>query len=467
MAAFFVYTYVMLVTQLNIVILAAGKGTRMHSSLPKVLHPLAGTPMLTHVITTAKALKPSKLCVVYGFGGNLVVQTIADDSIIWAMQAEQKGTGHAVQQAAQHLEQESITLVLFGDVPLIRRDTCERVVNEAEKGVLTLLTLNMTDPTGYGRILRNSKGSIVGIVEQKDATEQQRQINEVNTGIMAIPSRHLTTWLQRLKSDNAQGEYYLTDIVAMAVADGVAVTSVVAVDSAEVFGVNSKKDLATLERAYQNQIAEQLLAQGVTLADPARIDVRGSLNCGQDVAIDVNCVFEGTVTLGHHVQVSANCVIRNACISDGAKIAAFSHIDDAEIGQDCRIGPYARIRPGTRLSAQTHIGNFVEIKNSDVGFNSKINHLSYVGDSTVGKDVNIGAGTITCNYDGVNKHRTIIEDGAFIGSDTQLVAPVTVGKDATIAAGSTITKNAPAGELSLSRGRQVTIKGWKRPTKKG
>ncbi|MCE9632905.1 MAG: bifunctional UDP-N-acetylglucosamine diphosphorylase/glucosamine-1-phosphate N-acetyltransferase GlmU [Methylophilales bacterium] len=455
------------VTPLNIVILAAGKGTRMHSSLPKVLHPLAGTPMLTHVITTAKALKPSKLCVVYGFGGDLVVQTIADDSIIWAMQQEQKGTGHAVQQAALHLEQESITLVLFGDVPLIRVDTCERVLNEAEKNVLTLLTLNMTDPTGYGRILRNSNGAIVGIVEQKDATEKQRQISEVNTGIMAIPTRQLMAWLQRLKADNAQGEYYLTDIVAMAVADGVAVTSVAAVDSAEVFGVNSKKDLATLERAYQKQIAEQLLAQGVTLADPARIDVRGTLNCGQDVAIDVNCVFEGTVKLGNNVQVGTNSVIRNTCIGDDTKIAPFSHIDDAEIGQDCRIGPYARIRPGTRLSAKTHIGNFVEIKNSDVGFNSKINHLSYVGDSTVGKDVNIGAGTITCNYDGVNKHRTIIEDGAFIGSDTQLVAPVTVGKDATIAAGSTITKNAPAGELSLSRGKQVTIKGWKRPSKKG
>ncbi|MFM9913236.1 MAG: bifunctional UDP-N-acetylglucosamine diphosphorylase/glucosamine-1-phosphate N-acetyltransferase GlmU [Methylophilaceae bacterium] len=457
----------MLTMPLNVVILAAGKGTRMHSSLPKVLHSLAGTPMLAHVITTAKTLKPSKLCVVYGFGGDLVAQTIADDDIIWALQAEQKGTGHAVQQAISHLEQESITLVLFGDVPLISATTCERVVNEAKSGALTLLTLNMADPTGYGRILRNSKGDVSGIVEQKDATEQQRQINEVNTGIMAMPTRHLTIWLQRLKSDNTQSEYYLTDIAAMAVAEGVAVASVSAADSAEVFGVNSKKDLAMLERAYQGQIAEQLLAQGVTLADPARIDVRGSLKCGQDVAIDVNCVFEGAVTLGHNVKVSANCVIRNAFISDGVKIAAFSHIDDADIGQDCRIGPYARIRPGTRLEAQAHVGNFVEIKNSEIGKNSKINHLSYVGDSTVGKDVNIGAGTITCNYDGVNKHRTVIEDGVFIGSDTQLIAPVTVGKDATIAAGSTITKNAPAGELSLSRGRQVTIKGWKRPTKKG
>lgn len=450
---------------LNVVILAAGKGTRMHSSLPKVLHLLAGTPMLAHVITTAKKLKPSKLCVVYGFGGDLVAQTIADDSIVWAMQAEQKGTGHAVQQAVPHLEQESITLVLFGDVPLISAATCERVVNEAKKGALTLLTLNMVDPTGYGRILRNSKGEITGIVEQKDATEPQRQINEVNTGIMAMPTYHLIPWLQRLKSDNAQGEYYLTDIAAMAVADGVKVSSITTTDSAEVFGVNSKKDLATLERAYQSQVAEQLLAQGVTLNDPARIDVRGSLNCGQDVLIDVNCVFEGTVKLGNKVQVGANSVIRNSRVADGTKIAPFSHIDDADVGQDCRIGPYARIRPGTRLDAQAHVGNFVEIKNSDIGFNSKINHLSYVGDSTVGKEVNIGAGTITCNYDGVNKHRTVIEDGAFIGSDTQLVAPVTVGKDATIAAGSTITKNAPAGELSLSRGRQVTITGWKRPSK--
>jgi bifunctional UDP-N-acetylglucosamine pyrophosphorylase/glucosamine-1-phosphate N-acetyltransferase len=466
-AAFFVYTYGMSIIPLNIVILAAGKGTRMHSSLPKVLHPLAGTPMLAHVIASAKTLKPSKLCVVYGFGGELVIKTIADNSIVWAVQAEQKGTGHAVQQAVQHLEPDSITLVLFGDVPLIRANTCEQVVNAAKQDALTLLTLNMSDPTGYGRILRNDKFDIIGIVEQKDATVQQREISEVNTGIMAMPTRHLTAWLQRLKSDNVQGEYYLTDIAAMAVADGVAVTSVTTTDSAEVFGVNSKKDLATLERAYQSQVANQLLAQGVTLADPARIDVRGSLNCGHDVMIDVNCVFEGAVKLGNSVQVGANSVIRNSNIADGARIEPFSHIDDANIGQNCKIGPYARIRPGTRLDEYAHVGNFVEIKNSAVGKNSKINHLSYVGDSTVGQDVNIGAGTITCNYDGVNKHRTVIEDGAFIGSDTQLVAPVTVGKGATIAAGSTITKNAPAGELSLSRGRQITITGWKRPVKKG
>jgi bifunctional UDP-N-acetylglucosamine pyrophosphorylase/glucosamine-1-phosphate N-acetyltransferase len=451
--------------QLNIVILAAGKGTRMRSNLPKVLHPLAGKPLLMHVLDTARKLSPGKLCVVYGYGGDTVAQAIAANDIVWVHQAEQKGTGHAVQQAAPHLVTDAVTLILFGDVPLVQARTCQQAIAQAQLGQLVLVTVDLTEPTGYGRILRDAQGNINGIIEHKDASEQQRQIREVNTGIMAMPTEQLVDWLQRINCENAQGEYYLTDIVAMAVSDNVTVSSVQAQTAAEVFGVNSKNDLAHVERMYQSLIAYSLMQQGVSLIDPARLDVRGSLQCGHDVMIDVNCVFEGKVVLGNHVTIGANCVIRDASIGDNSIIVAFSHIDSANIGQQCRIGPYARIRPGTELASGVHIGNFVEIKNSEIGAESNINHLSYVGDSTVGKDVNIGAGTITCNYDGANKHRTVIEDGAFIGSDSQLVAPVTIGKDATIAAGSTITKNAPAGELSLSRGRQVTIPGWKRPKK--
>jgi bifunctional UDP-N-acetylglucosamine pyrophosphorylase/glucosamine-1-phosphate N-acetyltransferase len=451
---------------LNIVILAAGKGTRMHSNLPKVLHPLAGKPMLLHVLDTARKLHPSNLCVVYGYGGDEVANTIAAKDVVWVHQPEQNGTGHAVQQAAPHLLNDAVTLILFGDVPLVREETCLQAISQAQQGELALVTVEQANPDGYGRILRDTQGMISGVIEQKDASAKQRQIREVNTGIMAMPAKHLLDWLQRLNCNNAQSEYYLTDIVAMAVADGIKVNSVSARDISDVFGVNSKSDLARLERMVQGRMADALMEQGVSLIDPARLDVRGSLQCGRDVMIDVNCVFEGVVTLGNNVAIGANCVIRNTSIGDNVIIAAFSHIDSASIGPNCRVGPYARIRPGTELASGVHIGNFVEIKNSAVGIESKINHLSYVGDSTIGKDVNVGAGTITCNYDGVNKHRTVIEDGAFIGSDTQLVAPVTVGKDATIAAGSTITKNAPAGELSLSRGRQITIPGWKRPIKK-
>ena len=451
--------------QLNIVVLAAGKGTRMRSDLPKVLHPLAGKPMLMHVLNTARELNPAKICVVYGYSGDQVAQAIAANDVVWVHQAEQKGTGHAVRQVVSHLQDDTVTLILFGDVPLVQAHTCRQVVAQAQHGQLVLLTVDQPDPGGYGRILRDAQGNINGIVEHKDASEQQRQIREVNTGIMAMPTKHLVSWLQRLNCDNAQGEFYLTDIVAMAVADDVAVSSVHPKSIAEVFGVNSKNDMARLERMVQIQTAHDLMEQGVSLIDPARLDVRGDLQCGRDVTIDVNCVFEGKVILGNNVVVGANCVIRDASIGDNTVIVAFSHIDNASIGQQCRVGPYARIRPGTELASGVHVGNFVEIKNSEIGSESSINHLSYVGDSTVGKDVNIGAGTITCNYDGVNKHRTVIEDGAFIGSDTQLVAPVTIGKNATIAAGSTITKNAPAGELSLSRGRQITISGWKRPKK--
>lgn len=452
-------------SNLNVVILAAGKGTRMHSDLPKVLHPIAGTPMLEHVVATARALAPSRLCVVYGFGGDAVPNRVQGTDITWAMQHEQKGTGHAVQQAVEHLQLDAVTLVLFGDVPLIRAETCKQVVEIASRGALAILTVNLADPTGYGRIVRNAAGSVSGIVEHKDASEQQRQITEINTGIMAMPTDKLIAWLKRLDCDNAQSEYYLTDIVSMAVNDGISVITAHPQNFNEVFGVNSKKDLAHLERAYQRQIADGLLQQGVTLLDPARLDVRGNLNCGKDVLIDVNCVFEGQVELGVGVEIGAHCFIRNSTLATGVKVAPYSHIDGAIIGTECRVGPYARIRPGSNLAEHVHIGNFVEIKNSDIATESKINHLSYVGDSTVGREVNIGAGTITCNYDGVNKHRTVIEDGAFIGSDTQLVAPVTVGAGATIAAGSTITKNAPAGQLSLSRGRQIAIPGWKRPVK--
>lgn len=453
-------------TPINIVILAAGKGTRMHSDLPKVLHPLGGRPLLSHVIETAGHLVPARLCVVYGFGGNMVPQAIGDDRITWVEQAEQKGTGHAVMQAQPYLSEAPVTLVLLGDAPLVQVETCRAVVQQAAKGNVALLTVDKADPKGYGRIVRAFDGHVSGIVEEKDASDEQRSIREVNTGIMALPTAKLAEWLGRLKSDNAQGEYYLTDVIAMAVADGVKILTGQAQHEFEALGINSKADLAQAERIYQGLVADALMKKGVTLADPARLDVRGTLTCERDVRIDVGCVFEGLVTLGDNVSIGPYCVIRNTNIAAGVQVQAYSHIDGAEIGKDGRIGPFARLRPGTILAEKAHIGNFVEIKNSDVGIGSKINHLSYIGDSTVGKNVNIGAGTITCNYDGVNKHRTVIGDGAFIGSDTQLVAPVEVGADATIGAGSTITKNAPAGALTLSRGKQITIAGWKRPEKK-
>lgn len=452
-------------SKLNIVILAAGKGTRMFSDLPKVLHPLAGSPMLAHVVATARQLKPATLCVVYGFGGDVVPQTISGDDITWVLQSEQKGTGHAMQQAIDALDMDAVTMVLFGDVPLIRLQTCQKVINDAIHGDLALLTVHQPNPAGYGRVVRSTTGEVLGIIEHKDASEQQRLICEVNTGIMAMPTSKLAYWLQQLNCNNAQGEYYLTDVVAQAVQDGITVSTSNTENLNEVFGVNSKKDLAYLERAYQRELADNIMEQGITLLDPNRIDIRGSLVCAKDVTIDINCVFEGRVEIGIGVEIGAHCFIRNSTIADGVKIAPFSHVDGATISAQCHIGPYARIRPGSYLADQVHIGNFVEIKNSEIASGSKINHLSYVGDATVGREVNIGAGTITCNYDGVNKHRTVIEDGAFIGSDTQLVAPVTVGAGATIAAGSTITKHAPAGELTLSRGRQTTIVGWKRPGK--
>jgi len=450
--------------KLNIVILAAGKGTRMHSNMPKVLHEVGGKPILAHVIDCAKLLNPAIIIVVYGYGGNVVREKFAHEDITWVNQAEQLGTGHAVQQAAAYLDKDSLTLILLGDVPLINGQACEKLISSAS-AKLAILSFIRSDPTGYGRIVRN-QSLVKAIVEHKDATQEQRAIHEVNTGIMAMPTMHLIKWLSQIQNNNAQGEYYLTDIVALAVQTGIDVVAEITTDEWSVTGINSKVDLAQIEREHQKRIAQKLLQNGVTIKDPARLDVRGHLSCGRDVEIDVNCVFEGNVTLGDNVKIAANCVIRNAEIAAGTQILTFTHIDDAKIGENNRVGPYARLRPGTNLAADTHIGNFVELKNAQVDNGSKINHLSYIGDTTIGKNVNIGAGTITCNYDGANKFKTIIEDNAFIGSDTQLVAPVTVGKNATIAAGSTITKDAPADALTLCRAReQKTIVSWKRPQK--
>ena len=449
---------------MNIVILAAGMGKRMHSALPKVLHPLAGKALLSHVVDTARRLHPTTLTVVYGHGGEAVPQALQGPDIGYAKQEPQLGTGHAVMQAAARLDDAVPTLILYGDVPLTRATTLQRLLDSAGAEKLAILTVQLDNPTGYGRIVRDNN-AITRIVEQKDASERERAITEVNTGIMVAPTSRLKAWLANLSNDNAQGEYYLTDIVACAVADGVAVTSAEPDLVAETLGVNSKLQLAELERMYQLQQARDLLEQGVTLADPARIDVRGTLRCGKDVSIDINCVFEGQVELEDGVAIGAHCVIKDARIGRGANIKPFCHIDGAQVGPAGQIGPYARLRPGTDLAEDVHIGNFVEVKNSQIAAHSKANHLSYVGDATVGSKVNIGAGTITCNYDGVNKFRTVIEDEAFIGSDSQLVAPVTVGKGATLGAGTTLTRDAPAGKLTVSRAKQVTIEGWKRPEK--
>lgn len=460
-------------TELNIVILAAGKGTRMASDRPKVLHTLAGKPLLFHVIDTACQLNPTRLLVVYGHGGDALPKAVAHrDSapnaggdIIWIEQAQQLGTGHALQQTLAELGENGLTLILFGDVPLISAETLRTLLN-IKPGEVGLLTAMPPDPAGYGRIVRDAQGRVTAIVEHKDASEAQRAIREVNTGIMALPTRELKQWLATLRNDNAQGEYYLTDVIALATGEGKIVSTCQPGRLTEVLGINGAAQLAELERLYQHEIAASLMEQGVRLIDPARLDIRGELICGRDVEIDANCIFEGRVVLGDNVTVAANCVLRDVSVAAGTRIAPFSLIEQAQIGADGRIGPFARIRPGTVLAAEVHIGNFVELKNSQVDRGSKINHLSYVGDATVGKNVNIGAGSITCNYDGANKHRTVIEDNAFIGSDTQLVAPVTVGKGATIGAGATITKDAPADQLTLSRAKQVSVPGWKRPEKK-
>ena len=449
---------------MNVVILAAGMGKRMQSDLPKVLHPLAGKPLLSHVISTAKALNPSRICVVYGHGGDLVPSQLAAEDVRFVLQSPQLGTGHAVMQASDALDDSAPTLVLYGDVPLTTATTLQTLVDKAGKERLAVLTVDLEDPTGYGRIVRENN-RIVRIIEQKDASDSERAIREVNTGILVAPTRALKSWLSKLSNNNAQHEYHLTDIIAMAVKEGTPVESAQPAQVWETLGVNSKVQLAELERIHQRAIANALLEQGVTLADPNRIDVRGELHCGRDVSIDVGCVFEGEVVLGDGVVIGANCVIRDAKIHSGTMIKPFSHIDGTRIGSDAQIGPYARLRPGTVLGDDVHVGNFVEIKNSQFDAHSKANHLAYVGDATVGARVNIGAGTITCNYDGANKHRTVIEDDAFIGSDTQLVAPVTVGKGATIGAGTTLTKDAPPDSLTVSRAKQTSIASWQRPVK--
>jgi bifunctional UDP-N-acetylglucosamine pyrophosphorylase / glucosamine-1-phosphate N-acetyltransferase len=455
---------------MNVVILAAGMGKRMQSALPKVLHPLAGKPLLQHVINTARSLNPSKLCVIYGHGGAAVPSAVQAWSvegaaaIDTALQEPQLGTGHAVMQALPQIDENAPTLVLYGDVPLTTAASLHRLVEAAGDDKLAILTVEQANPFGLGRIVREN-GNVVRIVEEKDATELERAIKEINSGIMVIPTRFLTGWLGALKNNNAQGEYYLTDIVAQAVAAGVPVVSAQPSAEWEVAGVNSKVQLAELERRHQLNIAIALLEKGVTLLDPARIDVRGELICGRDVTIDVGCVFEGRVELGDGVTIGAHSVLVNATVAAGAQIKPFCHLEGATVGVKSVIGPYARLRPGTELGEDVHVGNFVEIKNSKVAAHSKANHLAYVGDADVGSRVNIGAGTITCNYDGANKFRTIIEDEAFIGSDSQLVAPVTVGKGATIGAGTTLTKNAPAGKLTISRPKQLTIENWTRPVK--
>ncbi len=453
---------------LSIVILAAGQGKRMYSKLPKVLHAIAGKPLLGHVIDTARELDPAKLVVVYGHGGDQVLAAFSgQNDLAWALQAEQLGTGHAVRQALPQLGTDGTTLILYGDVPLTRRATLERLLDATRKGTaLGLLTDYLPDPAGYGRIVRDANHHVTRIVEHKDANEAERAINEINTGMMAVPTAKLAAWLNELRNDNAQGEYYLTDVIALAVRDGMAVNAVQPKEHWEAEGINNKLQLAQLERIHQANIANELLVAGVTLADPARIDVRGTLTHGQDVRIDVNCIFEGKVEIGQNVSIGANCVLKNVKIADNAGIHPFCHLEGAVVGAGSLIGPYARLRPGAQLAENVHIGNFVEIKKAEVGVGAKVNHLTYIGDATVGSGSNVGAGTITCNYDGVNKFRTVIGENAFIGSNTCLVAPVEVGAGATTGAGSVITKNVPEGELAVARGKQITVPDWHRPTKK-
>ena len=451
---------------LEIIILAAGQGKRMYSDTPKVLHRLAGRPLLAHVLASARALNPASVHVVYGHGGDRVRDAFAQTGVQWARQEEQKGTGHAVAQAMPTVADQAVVLVLYGDVPLIRPETLQDLLLAAGSDRLALLTAELDSPAGYGRIIRDPDGQVSRIVESKDASPAEAAVREVNTGFLAAPAAKLKKWLAGLRNHNAQGEYYLTDIIAMAVAEGVNITTRVPRDVSEILGVNSKQELADVERIYQKQLAEKLMQQGVTLRDPARLDVRGELSCGRDVVIDVNVVFEGKVALGDRVQIGPNNVIRDCTIGPDTVVHPNCVMEQAVVGEGCRIGPFARLRPETKLAAHVHVGNFVEVKKSEVGEGSKMNHLSYIGDTSVGRDVNIGAGTITCNYDGANKHRTVIGDGVFVGSNTALVAPVTVGPGATIGAGSVITKEAPAGELTLTRVAQVTRRGWKRPVKK-
>jgi bifunctional UDP-N-acetylglucosamine pyrophosphorylase/glucosamine-1-phosphate N-acetyltransferase len=452
--------------KLAVVILAAGQGKRMKSDLPKVLQPLAGVPLLGHVVSRARTLQPSSIHVVYGHGGDAVRATIKDADLRWALQAEQLGTGHAVMQAMPGVADDELVLVLYGDVPLIDSGTLRQLIGSADANSMSLLTVMLDNPTGYGRIVRNAQGDIQKIVEQKDASPVELTIREGNSGIMAVPAKLLRQWLGRLKNANSQGEYYLTDVIAMAVADRVKVTPLIAPTLAEVLGVNDKVQLAELEAMHRATRARELMIAGATVIDPARIDVRGEVTLGRDVVIEPNVLFEGKVSLGDRVRVGPNVVLRDVSIGADSVIHANSILESSELATGCVIGPYARLRPGSRLAANVHIGNFVELKKTTIAEGSKANHLTYLGDAVIGKGVNVGAGTITCNYDGVNKSTTTIEDGVFIGSGNMLVAPVRIGKDATTGAGSTITKNAPEGQLTLTRGKQMTIEGWKRPEKK-
>ena len=450
---------------IGVVILAAGQGTRMKSAQPKVLHRIAGRSLLGHVIDCARTLSAEEIVVVYGHGGEQVRAAFTEQpDLRWVEQAEQLGTGHAVQQAMPALTRAEQVLVLYGDVPLIRPETLKQLIDTAGKG-FGLLTVTLDDPSGYGRVVRNEGGRVKCIVEQKDADPEQLTIREINTGIMFMPRGDLQRWLGGLSNDNAQGEYYLTDVLAMAVADGFDVQVCQPASAVEAEGVNNRVQLASLECAYQHRLAEALMTDGVTLRDPARIDIRGEINHGLDVEIDFNVLFEGRVVLGDRVRIGANCVLRNATVADDVEILDNCVIEDAHIGPGSKVGPFARLRPGAELVGQAHVGNFVEIKKSVVGPGSKVNHLSYVGDSEIGAGVNIGAGTITCNYDGANKHKTEIADGAFIGSNTALVAPVKVGPGATIGAGSVISKDAPEEKLTLTRVKQVSLN-WQRPIKK-
>ena len=453
---------------LDIVIMAAGKGTRMKSRLPKVLHRLAGRSLLDHVLATTVQLGEQRCWVITGHGAEQVESAIAGSAAQPVRQMPQLGTGHAIQQVLPHLAAEGTTLILNGDVPLIAAATAQALALACGGECLALLTIVLPDASGYGRILRSADepgGQVLGIVEHKDATAQQREIREVYTGMMAAPTAALKRWVSALKNDNAQGEFYLTDIVAMAVAEGVAVVASQAPDETEVLGVNSPLQLAELERRFQLRQAEVMMEAGVRLADPARFDLRGQLSTGEDVEIDVGCIFEGKVTLGDGVRIGAHCVIRDARIAAGAQIHPFSHIEGATVGAGSLVGPFARLRPGAELGEQVHIGNFVEVKNSTLAKGAKANHLAYLGDATVGERVNYGAGSITANYDGANKHRTVIGDDVHIGSNCVLIAPVSIGAGGTVGGGSTISKDTPAGQLSVARGKQVAIAGWKRPIK--
>lgn len=450
--------------RLAVIILAAGKGTRMKSALPKVLHPVGGLPMLGHVVNTAHELEATRVVVVYGHGGERVQEALADRTVDWVLQEKQLGTGHAVAEAVPHIQDCELALVLYGDVPLVLPESVKPLLAAAASDKVGMLTVRLANPTGYGRIVRGQDGTVQRIVEEKDASPAEKAIVEGNTGILACPVKRLGGWVERLDNSNAQGEFYLTDVVAMAVADGVEVDAFSVQDEMEVSGANDRVQLARLERAYQRRRAEALMLGGASMADPARVEVRGEVTTGNDCQIDVNVVFEGRVVLGEGVSIGPNCVIRDSRVDDGARILANCVLEGARVGQGCTVGPFARLRPEAELAASAQVGNFVEIKKSTVGPGSKVNHLTYIGDARIGSHVNVGAGTITCNYDGVNKHPTVIGDGAFVGSNSSLVAPVNVGEGAVIGAGSTVSREVPAGKLTISRARQRSM-AWKKPSR--